>query len=99
MITLGNAIRRLRQAAGLTQKDLAERLEVDKTYVSHLEADRKEPSIQLLRGLASVLEVPPGLLLAVSLWTDLPAEQKQIYQPIIDRLIEIATAGTPPATI
>ena len=93
-MTLGDAIRRLRQAAGLTQKDLAELLDVDKTYVSHLEADRKEPSIQLLRGLASVLEVPPGLLLAISLWADLPVEQKEIYQPIIDRLLEIAASET-----
>jgi transcriptional regulator with XRE-family HTH domain len=90
MPTLGSTIRQLRRSAGLTQRELAQRLGVDSTHVSHLEADRKDPSLQLIRDLASTLDIPPGLLLAVSLSTGLSIEQQKIYAPILERLISIA---------
>jgi len=90
MLTLGQAIRRLRGAGGLTQRELAKLLETDATYLSHIEADRKEPSLALLRSLAEELEVPPGVLLAYALFADLPQGEQDRYQPIMDRLLEIA---------
>ncbi|MBV9109008.1 MAG: helix-turn-helix transcriptional regulator [Gemmatimonadetes bacterium] len=91
--TLGQFIKRLRSAAGLNQRALSERLGVDATYLSHLEADRREPSLQLLRRLASELNVPPGLLLALALWTDLPPENQEPYKELMERLIQLATVS------
>jgi transcriptional regulator with XRE-family HTH domain len=90
MLTLGSAIRRLRSAGGLTQKQLAERLSVNSSYISHLEADRKEPSLELLRNLAQSLDVPPGVLLAILLWVELPAEDRDLYEPIFESLVALA---------
>jgi transcriptional regulator with XRE-family HTH domain len=88
-MTLGKAIKRLRRAAGLTQRDLATKLQVNSTYISHLEADRRDPSIALLRKLGSTLNVPPGLLIGITLWSELPEPQRSIYEGIIERLLEL----------
>ncbi|MBK6422341.1 MAG: helix-turn-helix transcriptional regulator [Gemmatimonadetes bacterium] len=89
MASLGEAIRRLRLAGGYTQKELAERVDSDPTYLSHVESGRREPSLTLLRTLARELKVPPGLLLAVALWSDLPPSQKRRYRPILDKLVSL----------
>jgi transcriptional regulator with XRE-family HTH domain len=87
---IGGAIKRLRRAAGLTQRELARRLEVDATYLSHLEADRREPSLQLLRKLASQLNVPPGLLIAILMAAELPEEHRATYSSVINNLLSLA---------
>jgi transcriptional regulator with XRE-family HTH domain len=92
--TLGGAIKRLRAASGMTQKEFAEVLSISSTYLSNLEADRREPSIQLLRKMASSLSVPVGLFLAVALSTDLPeTPEASSYQPLISKLIELAAVS------
>ena len=92
-LTIGRAIRTLRTASGLRQKELADRVSVDPTYISHLEADRREPSLALLRAISRALDIPPGLILSVALWTDLPTEQKDLYRNIIRELIEISATA------
>lgn len=93
MMTLGSTIRQLRLAAGLSQRSLAERLDVNPSYLSHLEADRREPSLDLLRRLSSELSVPAGLMLAVALWTDLADTERERFRPIISKLVDIGTAA------
>lgn len=92
-LTIGRAIRLLRTTAGLSQKDLADRVSVNRTYVSHLEAGRRDPSLSLMKTIAHALEVPPGLLLAVALWADLPKEERDRYGKLIRDLLETAGAA------
>lgn len=66
-MTIGNAIKLIRTARGMRQRDLAGELRVSANYLSMLEADRRLPSIGFLRKLASKLQVPAGLFL---LWTE-----------------------------
>jgi len=61
-MNIGRTIRLLRDAAGLRQKELAERLGVSQNYLSLLENNKREPSPRLLRRLADVLDVPVSLL-------------------------------------
>lgn len=89
--TLGTTIRRLRGAAGMSQKELARILEIAPSYLSRLEADEREPSISLLRRLANELSIPTGLLLALTLWTEIPADEQERYRGLIDSLINLAT--------
>jgi transcriptional regulator with XRE-family HTH domain len=58
---LGKAVKLVRTASGLKQKQIASRLGVTSNYVSLVESDRREPSVAFLRGLAEVLNVPIGL--------------------------------------
>ena len=43
---------RARAQAGLTQAELAKKIGVDPTYISHLEHGRREPSLTTLRAWA-----------------------------------------------
>jgi transcriptional regulator with XRE-family HTH domain len=47
--TVGQRIRLLRTALGLTQREFADRLRLDKGTISNLETDKQRPSDQLLR--------------------------------------------------
>lgn len=53
---LGNALKRARQAKGLSQLQLANRANVAQSYINDLEAGRKtNPGIQVLHRLAKAL--------------------------------------------
>jgi transcriptional regulator with XRE-family HTH domain len=50
-------LRRLRQARGLSQEELADRAEIDRTYISSLERCIYAASVDMLDKLARVLGV------------------------------------------
>jgi transcriptional regulator with XRE-family HTH domain len=54
---VGRNVRRLRAAAGLTQAKLAERMGVDRAYVSGLELGQRNPTILTLWHIAEALGV------------------------------------------
>lgn len=58
-LSLGARLRELRKAKNLTQRQLAEALKVDFSYVSKIENDRLEhaPSLKVLEHLAETLGV------------------------------------------
>jgi transcriptional regulator with XRE-family HTH domain len=55
---LGQAIRRLRQRAGVSQEELGHRAEVHPTWVSKIESGRNNPAWGTVRRLAAGLDVP-----------------------------------------
>jgi transcriptional regulator with XRE-family HTH domain len=57
------AIRTLRQRNGLSQRQLALRMNVPRTYVSKIENDKATPTLSSLERLARALEVEIGELL------------------------------------
>ena len=56
-LLVGRNVKRLRIAAGLTQAALAERMGVDRAYVSGLELGQRNPTIVTLWHIAKALEV------------------------------------------
>src|SRR6266436_9726569 len=66
-MTLGEAIRSLRAAAGMMQRELAERVGISASMLSFVEADKREPSISVLRAIGRALDVPTSVLFAVAL--------------------------------
>jgi len=61
---LGRTVRRLREAAGLTQARLARKARLTDAYISMLERGvKRSPSIPALARLAKALGVPVGELL------------------------------------
>jgi transcriptional regulator with XRE-family HTH domain len=54
---VGRNVRRLRIAAGLSQAELAERMGVDRAYVSGLELGQRNPTVLTLWHIARALEV------------------------------------------
>jgi transcriptional regulator with XRE-family HTH domain len=60
-VTLGNAIKLIRTARGLTQRALAKKLDVTANYLSLIESDKREPSLSFLKRLAAELVVPVAM--------------------------------------
>ena len=61
---LGALLREERRAAGLSQRDVAERTGVSDAYLSQVERGRHEPSLRVLTAVASTLGVSLEALLA-----------------------------------
>jgi transcriptional regulator with XRE-family HTH domain len=60
---LGALLRAQRLAADLTLRELAERASVSNAYLSQLERGLHEPSLSVLKAIASALGLPLGPLL------------------------------------
>jgi transcriptional regulator with XRE-family HTH domain len=57
-MTLGQAIRAVRQQVGLSQKELADAAGIDQSYLSMIESDqRSNPGTRIMARLAQVLQV------------------------------------------
>jgi transcriptional regulator with XRE-family HTH domain len=57
-MTLGNAIKTVRTACKIKQRDLAVRIGVSANYISLVEGDKRDPSVSFLKRLAGTLGVP-----------------------------------------
>jgi transcriptional regulator with XRE-family HTH domain len=56
-LQVASAIRALRQKSGLSQRQLAMRMQVPRTYVSKIENEKAMPTLSSLQRLATALEV------------------------------------------
>ncbi len=63
MVGVGVAIREFRQQAGLSQDELADRMDMSTPYISMLESGKRYPSIEMLIRIALALGVRPGTML------------------------------------
>lgn len=87
-VQVAQAIRLLRQRSGLSQRQLALRMGVPRTYVSKIENEKATPTLSSLARLAAALMVSvPDLLNACT-----PARQNEIDELLSDPFIaEMAT--------
>src|ERR1700758_982509 len=63
---LGETVRRHREASGLTQRSLAQRLGVEASHVAFIESGRRKPSLKLVARLADVLGLDRQELLVLA---------------------------------
>lgn len=73
--TLGGRIAALRSRLGLTQQELADRLAISRTAVSHLEAGISTPSERTVTLLAGLFKVEPPELIDGTTYPDAKAER------------------------
>lgn len=64
--TLGEVLKSQRAVLGLTQRQLALKLEVKPSHVAYLEKDRRRPSLALLSRIADVLGLPKESLFVLA---------------------------------
>jgi transcriptional regulator with XRE-family HTH domain len=55
LIAFGNSVKKRREAKGLTQELLAEKADLDRTYVSDIERGLRNPGIKNVARLAKAL--------------------------------------------
>jgi len=60
-------VRRLRLERGLTQERLAHEAELDLTYIGGIERGRRNPTVEVLGRIATVLKIEPARLLEESI--------------------------------
>jgi HTH-type transcriptional regulator, competence development regulator len=81
--TFGKHIQRLRRERGLTQREVATKLEIDFTYLSKIENDRGEaPGEETVRKLAEVLDADVEELLALA--GRVPPELRKLAQENVE---------------
>lgn len=54
---LGKRIQKLRKNLSLTQEELAEKINISRTHMGHIEQGRKSPSIKVMDKLSKTLKV------------------------------------------
>jgi len=75
--TFGRTLRELRRSKGVSQRELAEKVGVDFSYISKIENDRlPPPAADTIVKICNALEVPPDKLLALS--GKIPSELRNI---------------------
>lgn len=104
---LGEYVRASRKARGWTQEGLAERANVDQTFISQVETGRiQRPSFEYLRRLGAGLGVPINdLMAAAGLLEAAPDDEQSELRQLLDyverdpelraQLAEIRAAETP----
>lgn len=66
MVNFGDKLRTLRTEAGMTQTDLAKRLNITKSVVSYYELQERTPSPDVLIKLADIFHVSTDYLLGIN---------------------------------
>ena len=65
-IILGKRLKELREEKGLTQKQLAEQLNLNSVTYLHYEKDQREPPLKVLAEMAVFFEVSTDYLLGLT---------------------------------
>lgn len=88
ILTLGNAIKLIRTARGIKQRELASQLSVSPNYLSLVESDKREPSLAFLNRLAAKLRVPIAMLFVFQ-GQPIPGVQPNDVDKLKDLLLKI----------
>ncbi len=63
LVAFGRAVRRVREARGLSQENLGFEAEIDRTYVSGVERGVRNPTVRTILRLARALGTSPSSLM------------------------------------
>lgn len=92
MVDFGTTLKELRQRAGLTQKQLADKLWLSKATVSYYEQSLRYPSPEILIKLSKIFHVSTDFLLGIDNKkqtldvTDLPDEDISFLESAVELL-------------
>jgi len=84
MVEVGQQLRSLRKARGLTLQQLAGLTELSRTYISQIETGTANPSVATLKKLADVLGVSVG-----ALFSDGPDQPTDSQPPLASGLADV----------
>ena len=76
---LGRRIRRKRQEKGLTQKDMAKRVNLSVSFYGHIERGSRVPSLETLVLIANELLIGTDILLRDSLKAPIHVERNPLF--------------------
>ncbi len=78
---LGNTIKTIRKNKNIRQIDVAEKCSISLTYLSQIENNKKEPSLNLLKDISNCLGIPIPVLFFLSMREDdIPDNKMEAYR-------------------
>ncbi len=84
----GAFIRIRREAAGMSQRDLANRVQMSPAWISNIETGKSSPSLETLQRIADVLQIPLTHLLGTALDVLPPDIQDVAQRPLVQQLLK-----------
>lgn len=79
-MNIGASIKEVRKQKGLSQIELAEKIEISQTSLSQIESGSKRPSATTLKKICKVLKVSEVMLYMMSASEDdVPKEKKELF--------------------
>ncbi len=82
-MNIGEAIRIVRSRKGLRQRELAERLGLNQSFLSLVEKGKRQPTLKTVEKIARAMTVPPQLILLLACETPLDLAK---FKPALQRL-------------
>ena len=86
---IGHHLKLIRSLRRIQQKELAGRADVSPNYLSLIENERREPTIQLLRKLAKELDVPITFFFLEEVEEEKDPEKRKLLQRFKELLFEL----------
>ena len=78
---IGATIKRLRKEKGIRQTDFAKQCRISQTYLSQLENDNRNPTVDVLERISKALNIPYPVLSFLSLTEEtVPEEKREVYK-------------------
>ena len=78
---IGATIKRLRKEKGIRQIDFAKQCRISQTYLSQLENDNRNPTVDVLERISKALNIPYPVLSFLSLTEEtVPEEKREVYK-------------------
>ncbi len=85
-MTMGKTLKNLREKVGLTQKELAERMNVSPAHISQYERNLRNPSISQLKKFADALGVSFNMLLT-SKFNSMTESSIEIQKDVVNNFL------------
>ena len=79
-VTLGARIAKRRKLMHLSQKDLAEQIQISNNYLSSIENGKEKPSLEIIVSICNALQVTPDYLIVGTMHSN------NIPQNVVDSL-------------
>jgi XRE family transcriptional regulator of biofilm formation len=83
IMNIGLAIRKCRRLRNLTLDELSKKIDISKSYLSLVEANKRKPSFDVLYSLSTAIDVP--LYLLVYIGTE-PSEVNELEKNLNEQL-------------
>ncbi len=89
---LGEFIRAQRRLAELSQRELARLADVSDTYVSQLERGLHQPTIKVLRSIASALDIRADTMMRHAGWREAQTGESATTEGVVEAAIRVDPA-------
>jgi transcriptional regulator with XRE-family HTH domain len=90
-MNIGASIKKLRGYAGISQVELSKKAKLAQGYLSNIERGMQNPSSQVIKRISKVLDIPPGLIVVMSIEDeDVKIGKKRLFKklkPVMEEII------------